>query len=226
MLKDLIDLFFPKFCPSCGRIISRDEEICFRCKLEIPPMNMEQNLHGKWYFDKLFYFGLYEGKIKEMIHYYKYRQYISLSKYFVLFFDEMFDFFPPLENSVITTVPITFNSFKIKGFDHMKKIGKMLAEKRNIEFFDLIEVVRQKKQQVNSSFEERRSIVNGKYGVKLENLYKTSGQIVILDDVFTTGSTVNECARVLKGAGAKSVYVYTIAKTPSHKNLGEKHNDK
>ncbi|MGC8637952.1 MAG: ComF family protein [Athalassotoga sp.] len=177
-------------------------------------MSMEQNFKGKWNFDKFFYFSIYEGKIKEMIRSYKYGGSISLYRYFVDIFDELFDNFPP-PDSVITTVPITFNSFKIKGFDHMKKIGRSLSKKRGIQFLDLIEVVRQKKQQVNSTFEERKTLVKGKYGVKIHELYKTDGKIAILDDVFTTGATVNECARVLKEAGARSVYVYAIAKAKS-----------
>lgn len=180
-------------------------------------MIMDQNLKGRWNFDKFFYFAIYEGKIKEMIRSYKYGGAISLYKYFVDIFDELFDYFPPPSDSVITTVPITFNSFKNKGFDHMKKIGRSFSKKRGIQFLDLIEVVKQKKQQVNSTFEERKELVKGKYRVRIEELYRTNGKIVILDDVFTTGATVNECARILKDGGAQSLYVYTIAKT----KLGE-----
>ncbi len=182
-------------------------------------MSMDQRLKGNWNFDEFFYFAYYEGKVKEMIRSYKYGGAISLYRYFVDIFDELFDHFPPPPDSVITTVPITFNSFKNKGFDHMKKIGRAFSKKRGIQFADLIEVVRQKKQQVNSTLEERKTLVNGKYGVKIDKLYMTNGKVAILDDVFTTGATVDECARILKDNGAESVYVYTIAKA----RLGRKH---
>ncbi len=172
---------------------------------------MENKLKGEWYFDGFFHRAKYEGVISEFIRTYKYSQHSSLANLFSEFFLELFQIFPPLPNSVITSVPITFNSFKVKGFDHVRLVGKKLSKKTGLPFLNMIEVISQRKQQVGSSRHERRSLVNGKYGVRKEILYKTSGNIVLIDDVFTTGATVNECAKMLKLAGAKSVYVYTIA---------------
>ncbi len=218
VLKETLDLFFPKTCPLCGKIISHDEIICFKCRNEIPPVDMENKIKGEWHFDGFFHRAKYEGIISDFVKAYKYSQHLSLANLFSELFLELFKIFPPLPNSVITSVPITFDSFKIKGFDHVGLIGKKLSKKSGLPFLKMMEVISQRKQQVGSSNQERRSLVDGKYGVRKELLYKTSGNIVLIDDVFTTGATVNECAKVLKLAGAKSVYVYTIAlarKTPN-----------
>ncbi len=172
---------------------------------------MENSLKGKWHFDGLFHRAKYEGIISEFIRAYKYSQHSSLATLFSELLSELFQIFPPLPNSVITSVPITFDSFKVKGFDHVRLIGEKLSNKTGLPFLNILEVISQREKQVGSSKYERRSLVNGKYGVKKEMLYKTSGNIILIDDVFTTGSTVNECAKVLKLAGARSVYVYTIA---------------
>lgn len=213
VLKDVSDIFFPKTCPICGSVITSDETICFRCKKEIPPVNMENKLNGNWYFDSFFHMANYDGMISRLVKSYKYSQHTSLANLFSGFFLELFALFPPLPNSVITIVPITFNSLKIKGFDHMKIIAKKVSAKSGIPFLNLLEVVKQTKTQVGASDQFREFLVCRKYGVIKENLYKTSGNIILIDDVFTTGATTNECARLLKAAGAKKLYLYTIAKT-------------
>jgi competence protein ComFC len=211
VLKDTLDLFFPKTCPVCGNVISYDELICFRCRNEIPPVEMENNLKGNWHFDAFFHRSKYEGIISELIGAYKYSQHSSLATLFSELLSELFQIFPPPPHSVITSVPITFDSFKVKGFDHVKLVAKKFSKETGLPFLSMLEVISQRKQQVGSAKHERQSLVEGKYGVRKETLYKTSGNIILIDDVFTTGSTINECSKVLKLAGAKSVFVYTIA---------------
>jgi predicted amidophosphoribosyltransferase len=71
---------------------------------------------------------------------------------------------------------------------------------------------RQTEPQVELSAEDRRNNVKGAFAVKRPDDISEK-RILLLDDVMTTGSTVNECAKVLKKAGAASVIVATIART-------------
>ncbi len=212
VLSEVIDLFFPKICPVCGKIIDQNKIICYECESKIPPLNREKFVGGKWYFDELFYRASYGSIVGEIIRSYKYKHHISLDRILADFFIEMLEAFPYPHHAVLTTVPITFNSYKEKGFDHMELIAKKISKSTGLKFLKLLDVVRQQKSQVGSSIEERQKIISGKYAVRIDNFYITSGDIILLDDVFTTGSTVNECAKILKEAGAKHVWVYALAK--------------
>ncbi len=212
LLKELEDLFFPKVCPLCGEDIRGKDVLCPKCCSEIPPVPSEKTVVKAGSFDRFFYRAPYSGVVREVIKAYKYSARISLSELLSDLAVELLETFPPPENAVMTTVPITFSSLKEKGFDHMKKILGTVSKKTGIPSFDLLEVVRQKNRQAASSISRRKSQVTGKYGVILRKFYKTSGTILLLDDVFTTGATVEECSRVLKESGASKVWIYTIAR--------------
>jgi competence protein ComFC len=212
LLNEIADLFFPKSCPICGNTIKTSRTVCFECESKIPPLNRENKIGGKWYFDELFYRAAYDSMMGELIRAYKYGPHPSIGSLLTDLFVEMFETFPPLSNSMITVVPITFRSYKEKGFDHMYLIGKELSKKVEIPFLKLLDISKQTRSQVGSSNVERMSLVDGKYSVRYKDLYRTCGSIILIDDVFTTGSTVNECSKILKEAGAKNVCVYTLAK--------------
>ncbi len=214
VLSEILNVFFPKYCPVCGKKIIGKDLICLECVTKIPPLPFQQtNFTAKWYFDEFFYRAPYSGVMGKIIRTYKYIPRPSLSHFLSDLFLELFERFPPPNNAVITHVPITFGSLKEKGFDHIKRISLEISRKAGIKSLSLLEVSRQTKGQVGLSQMERRTQIAGKYEVIRKRLYKTSGVVVLIDDVFTTGATVNECSRVLKAQGASKVLVYTLAKS-------------
>ncbi len=171
------------------------------------------SVQNEWFFDEMFYRAPYESAVGSVIRAYKYTPRPSLSNFLSDLLLETFERFPPPSNSCLTYVPITFKSLKEKGFDHMKRISQLFSKKVGMPSLELLEVVKQKDHQVGLSPAKRKSNVVSKYGVLKENLYKTSGNVVLIDDVFTTGASVNECSKMLKSCGASVVWVYTLAKT-------------
>lgn len=188
--------------------------ICANCLSNVAQISpkMELSVQGKWFFDKMFYRAPYKSVVGNVVRSYKYTQRPSLGDFLSDLFLEMFEQFPPPSNCCLTYVPITFKSLKEKGFDHMKRISRILSKKSGMPSLKLLEVVKQKKHQVGLSMAERRSNVANKYDVLKEELYKTSGTIVLIDDVFTTGASVNECSKMLKSCGASKICVYTLTK--------------
>ena len=215
LLNDILDTFFPKFCPSCGKKLQEGEVICADCLSDVEQISpkMELSVQSKWFFDEMFYRAPYKSVVGSIVRAYKYTPRPSLGDFLSDLFLEMFEQFPPSSNYCLTYVPITFKSLKEKGFDHMKKISQLLSKKARTPSLELLEVVKQKDHQVGLSPTKRRLNVVSKYDVLKENLYKTSGNIVLIDDVFTTGASVNECSKILKSCGASTVWVYTLAKT-------------
>lgn len=214
VLNEILNIFFPQYCPVCGKKIVEEGAICLECIAKIPPLPFQQiNFTTKRCFDGFFYRASYTGVVGKVIRAYKYIPRPSLSYFLSDLFLELFEQIPPPNNAVIAHVPITFDSLKEKGFDHIKRISLELSRKTGMKSLNLLEVSRQTKGQVGLSRADRRKQIAGKYEVIRKNLYKTSGIIVLIDDVFTTGATVNECSRMLKAAGASKVLVYTLARS-------------
>lgn len=211
-LSEIANTFFPRRCPLCGKTLEKGEVICKECARKIGAVPYVREESKKWFFDAMFFRAPYDGVMGEIVKVYKFSARWSLSTFLADKFMEVLDVFSPPKNSVLTYVPPTFKSLKEKGFDHMKTIAKKVSIKSGVSFRTLLEVKKQRKYQVGLSKEKRKEIVFGKYGVLDDELYKTSGNVVLIDDVFTTGATLNECARVLKISGASSVWVYVLAK--------------
>ena len=100
----------------------------------------------------------------------------------------------------------------VRGYNQSALIAKSLANKLNIIHEEKVLLKRvNNKPQSTKNKESRKENVIGVYYTK--NEYKIIGKkILLLDDIYTTGSTVNECCRILKTAGARKVDVITIAK--------------
>lgn len=108
----------------------------------------------------------------------------------------------------IISVPMHWSRYFMRGFNHMKLIAKKLSRKTNIPFCDIV-WVRFTRRQVWNSREFRLKNRNNKYFIKKWKMIPKN--IIILDDVVTTGSTVNSLSKILKDHGAQKVIVLTLA---------------
>lgn len=117
---------------------------------------------------------------------------------------------------MIIPVPISKKRMKERGYNQSLLILKYLLQKNklnNIYLEDkiLYKVKNIKPQSSMKTKQDRINNIKGVYEVK-NNLKIKNKRIIIFDDIFTTGSTVNECAKIVKQAGAEKIGVITIAK--------------
>ena len=99
-----------------------------------------------------------------------------------------------------------------RGYNQTELIAKQISKSLNIKMEKdiLIKDINTKPQSELNKTERKNNIKNV---FKLQNIQKIENKkIVIFDDIYTTGSTVNECSRILKNAGAKNIGILTIAK--------------
>ena len=98
-----------------------------------------------------------------------------------------------------------------RGYDQSLIIAKELSENIGIDLKKnvLIKVIDNKPQSVLKRYERLKNIKNV---YKIEDAEIKDKKILLFDDIYTTGSTVNECSRILKEAGAKEICILTIAK--------------
>lgn len=124
--------------------------------------------------------------------------------------------FNPAEFDLLIPVPLHVKRLRERGFNQALLLLREWAgkEKKKIDFTSLVRH-RWTEAQTNLKHHQRLQNIKGAFTVK--TAHKVRGKSVLLcDDVFTTGATVNECTRVLKEAGAKQVSVLTLARTVWH----------
>lgn len=210
---DFLNFLFPVKCGICNKISK--EAICNNClnnlyKIEkVKIIKIKNN-----YYNKHLYIFDYKGIIRTKIIHYKFRDKAYLYKFFVhimLKNKKIYRFIKSYD--IIIPVSISKQRFKERGYNQTLLIAKELS--RNIEGLELKnDVLFKTKNTVPQSTlnkVERKNNLKDTYVVINDTAIKNK-KILILDDVYTTGSTAGECSKILKKAGAEQIGVITIAK--------------
>lgn len=182
-------------CPVCGRKTFRPE-ICMECKNK-PPL-----------FKKAVSAFLYEDGVTVLVSKFKNgRPY--LKEFFADKIAERMTCFP--KTDCITYVPLAKKSLYRRGYNQGRLLAKALSKRINIPVV-YGAINREKERHAQKGLARKQRIENVKGAFKVIKRDKIKGKNVLLvDDILTTGSTVNEISRILLKAGAKNVYVATVA---------------
>ena len=157
----------------------------------------------------------YEKNVRESLHRFKFSYCTGYARAYApyladLIREEFGDSF-----DVLTWVPISRKRLKKRGYDQAKllaqKVGKLLGVRP---VRTLRKVRNTAPQSLTGSAEKRRANIAGAYRVWKPERF-AGKQILIIDDIFTTGSTVSECARTLGKAGADQILCATVARSRS-----------
>ena len=150
----------------------------------------------------------YEGVGKELVHTLKYKGYAPVVEKViaplmanVLDGNERFD--------LVVPVPLHRTRLAKRGFNQAKLMARGVAKRISAPVLDKLKVVRRTRDQVELSAEARRTNVTGAYASR----GPVAGKVLLVDDVFTTGATLSECAEVLRKAGAGEVQALTLCRT-------------
>jgi ComF family protein len=194
----------PPFCHRCGRQLSRKnltKSICADC--------VKKTLH----FDRAFSPCIYEGAVKELIHQFKYKNkdYLgsTLSKLMIDFIKEyelpinFIDFIIPVPLHKTRLREREYNQAQILSNHIAREFKKMVSN-------DILIRNRYTKTQTELEPEKRLSNVKNSFSVTHNDVFKGKN-LLLVDDVLTTGSTVSEAAYALKNFGANIVFVLTLA---------------
>lgn len=227
----LLDALFPWECLFCQKESEFNYPLCKNCFLKIQIINeficpvCQRRLFNPQkacHFSPLKalgFVGFYEDEIlKETIHTFKYKKVKNLLiplASLMIYFLKNSSYFSNLkkENLLIIPIPLFKSREKIRGFNQAKILADELATYFNLECADnIIKRVKNNPPQAEiQDLQKRQENVKGIF--HLINKEKIQGkQIILIDDVYTTGATLNEAARVLKENGAKSVIGVVLAK--------------
>ncbi len=151
----------------------------------------------------------YRGIVKELIYQYKFQYRRRLAPLFArLLAGELARLHPGLP---VIPVPSRRGFRLAEAGLHLERIARLLERRHGVPVRRVLRR-RGRTPQKSLSFEERRRNIRGAVSLAARaRPWKEAGAVVLLDDVFTTGATADECARVLAGAGCAEVYVLTLA---------------
>ena len=225
----LIDLIFPPLCPLCEIGVEK-KGFCTPCSKTFQPIkppqcticgvpflteNDSDHICGECIkkrppFDRAASLYHYRGGLSEAIRAFKYKKKGSLAATL----GDLLAAHPITRENydIIIPVPLHITRLRERGFNQAMLIAKHLAGRLSLQVDPFIlERVRPTPPQASMKRKERIKSIRGAFALKKGNKIKEKN-ILLIDDVYTTGATVMECSRVLKKGGAAKINVLTLAR--------------
>ena len=204
--RDLLDFFFPRHCPFCGRVVGR-ELLCGACEKALP--YCREVCTGS--FGRCAAPLYYEGAVREAILAFKFKGKLeALDCFGSLMAQTAAEAFSG-EFDAVTWAPVSRKRLRQRGYDQARLLCASLCVDWHVEPQETLRKVRDNPAQ--SGLEDaaaRRANVLGVY--ELAAPADIAGKrFLLVDDILTTGATLGECVRVLKDAGAADVVCLTLA---------------
>jgi ComF family protein len=198
---NLLDLLFPKKCLECGK---EGRYICDECFKKVSPARCDNSNYAIF---------KYEGVIRKAIISLKYKFAYDLADELVDACIQRLKTSRQLLNAVLIPIPLHKHRENWRGFNQTEIIGEKLAKAMNWKYASNL-LVRSKNTlpQVGLKGSVRRSNLSGVFAVNPNFVLSTNFSVLLFDDVYTTGSTINEAKKVLTEAGFKNIKSLTIAR--------------
>jgi ComF family protein len=241
LLSELIEIIYPPKCHVCLDFLDDEErkspDICDNCYSAFPLLThpicsicgvpfaskveedhqCERCIRTRPFYDELRSPYLYQDTIMEAIHRLKYsgKSYLARSMGRLLA-DFLKDWRGDIDSMIMMPVPLHKKKLRQRGFNQSVLLVKEIIRLIDIkaDYFTLRRI-RYTETQTGLTLEERRKNVKGAFEVTGKANLKGKS-VIMVDDVATTGNTINECARMLKKAGCERVLGLTLARTAAY----------
>lgn len=218
VLYDLLDLVYPNCCPVCGKaFVTGEEYICTSCELDLPMFYSNENIIDRFVGrievkDARSLFKFYHGgAVQKIIHSVKYKGDQQLGEYMGRMVIRHFQADGAFANiDVVIPIPLHRSKLKSRGFNQSDTLAKGMAEALNVNLNNQ-SVVRTKKSstQTRKNRAERWNNVSGVFQVKGDDL--KGKNVLLVDDVITTGATLEACGEAIISGGANSISIVAVA---------------
>lgn len=209
----LLDLFFPKSCFGCQR---EGSYLCQDCESTLEISETHQRFKTKYLFDLYYPCNYQKPLIKKLIQVFKYEPFVkelaqSLSSLIIDHF-QLLDQKPNFEDFILVPVPLEKRGLRWRGFNQAEEIAKEVSKFLNISVLNnVLFKIKETLPQIELQGKERKENVKGIFQARNKGLILNK-KVLLIDDVYTTGSTLEECAKVLKEAGVKEIIGIVIAR--------------
>lgn len=229
---NLLDLLFPKtcincrkfgnyFCADCIKEIKQTELVCPFC--ERP--NLGGVVHAvcqrKFGLDGLWSLGIYQGTLRIAIQKLKYKWVSTIAQDLVDITVQYWAKNSPIlldklkkdqgKSWIVTSVPLHKQRQNWRGFNQSELLAKLFASKLGLKYETTLKRVRNTTPQMKLLSHQRKQNIKNAFALA-ENCQLNTVNCLLIDDVWTTGSTLKECCYILKRGGSKTVWALTIAR--------------
>jgi ComF family protein len=230
----ILDLIFPRQCLGCDRedvnlcldcynkIQLNSRPYCILCKKNSDLFTICRDCREKTALEAVFVVANYNNDLlQKLIHSLKYKfvedLHLELANLIIKFFNvnEIINKFGfTSENTILVPVPLHKKRLLLRGFNQSELIAKSVGQFFNWPVINLLSRQKNTISQISLSREERRQNVKDVFCLNKDielNSISLNRKIILIDDVVTTGSTLIECAQVLKSLGFKKIYGAVVA---------------
>ncbi len=216
ILGNLLDLVLPPEPPTTQTRLLQ-EPFCQRCAQPVGGV-----AEGEWtcsncggltlYYDMARAFYSSQGGVQEVIHRFKYGKEYHLRHRLADWLNEgWLQYFSTSAHAALVPVPLHTSRKRWREFNQSAELAHLLSRRTGVPVWDCLRRDRATQAQAKLHREDRRSNVRGAFVLAKGHALGDTA-LLMVDDVFTTGSTINECARVLKQAGARRVDALCVAR--------------
>ncbi|WP_027394739.1 ComF family protein [Aquimarina latercula] len=225
MLSDLAYLFYPIYCAACDNPLYKNERIlCTSCRHKLPLGNfhkvnakkIEKVFYGRAKIENATSLLVFEkdSLVQNLIHNLKYRGREEIGKELGVWLGQELSQSSVYQNiDTIIPVPLHPKRLRERGFNQVEKFGQEIAEKLNAEYVDFVlKKNSYNKKQSKNSRHTRWINTSETFGIQNESLLANK-HILIVDDIVTTGATLEACIQVLKSIPGIKISIATMAIT-------------
>lgn len=214
IIRSVVNIFFPVYCLQCSAL---GQWLCQNCKSKLvfsstPVVSGQPNraIDGIWTVlsDR-------QKIARVLIYFLKYKGIVEigtiLGELAASYLNQKIVDFPEFKIDFIVSVPTTAKRLKWRGYNQAQIIAERLAQELNLPYKNVLSRQRQSRPQVGLTASDRRKNIRNNF-IVFNKVYLTDKRVLIVDDVVTTGSTMAECAAVLKKNGVELVWGLAIIK--------------
>lgn len=201
------DTFYTVKCPYCRSVIEKSKYACNKCAKTFPEFSIIMYAAGGF---KCVSPLPYDGNFATAVKRFKfYNQGVYAKQFAMLMSERILREYNCEKLDIITCVPMHKNSLKLRKYNQAKLLAEQCAEILKIPYADTLEKIKENKAQHSIKGSERAKNVIGVYQIIDKELIKDKN-ILIIDDIITTGNTMGECAKMLEKAGCKNICCATV----------------
>ncbi len=214
LFKYISELFYPPKCVFCGKLLRQrpqdDFFVCPECSASVPRTALGGERKGNG-FTACYSPLQYKGLVRDSLLRFKFSSRPGYSKTYAEYLFGCEEQYLKGRFDVITYAPVSRKRLRKRGYDQARLLAEETARKTGLPCETLLEKHRNtKKQSGMPDYRAREINIKGAY--RAVNPEKISGRrILLIDDIITSGSTLSECAGILKAAGAREVLCMTLA---------------
>jgi len=232
----LLDILYPRYCFACDNSLHEEINtyICVRCQEEIKKAGVRrcakcgfrlgagittsnngchecENTNLK--FEKSFFVSDNKAPIKNLIYQFKYKKHLCLATPLGHLLIKLLSKELICEIDVIVPVPLHWEKKQKRGFNQSKLVAKKICKELSLPIsVNNLHRAKNTLSQTQLSRLQRQKNVYGAFKVRNPEKFKKKN-VLLVDDVFTTGATASECAKSLKNAGANKVFLIALARS-------------